>query len=66
MYLAMSRAAHREGYPEIGMYWGQGCFLRKLEHAAKFAELLGRGCYLLHQEEPGDESAAENGATRQV
>ena len=21
MYLAMSRAAHREGYPEIGLYW---------------------------------------------
>lgn len=21
MYLAMSRVAHREGYPEIGMYW---------------------------------------------
>ena len=21
MYLAMSRVAHREGYPEIGLYW---------------------------------------------
>ena len=21
MYLAMARVAHREGYPEIGMYW---------------------------------------------
>ena len=21
MYLAMARAAHREGYPEIGLYW---------------------------------------------
>jgi len=32
MYLAMARVAHREGYPEIGLYW---------EKAAKFAELLG-------------------------
>ena len=23
MYLAMSRVAHREGYPEIGMYWAK-------------------------------------------
>ena len=21
MYLAMARVAHREGYPEIGLYW---------------------------------------------
>ena len=24
MYLAMARVAHREGYPEIGLYWGIG------------------------------------------
>ena len=24
MYLAMARVAHREGYPEIGLYWGKG------------------------------------------
>ena len=24
MYLAMARVAHREGYPEIGLYWGEG------------------------------------------
>ena len=35
MYLAMSRVADREGYPEIGLYWEEA------EHAAKFAELLG-------------------------
>ena len=22
---AMARVAHREGYPEIGLYWGKGC-----------------------------------------
>ena len=40
MYLAMSRVAHREGYPEIGMYWAKAAF-EEAEHAAKFAELLG-------------------------
>ena len=40
MYLAMSRAAHREGYPEIGLYWEKAAF-EEAEHAAKFAELLG-------------------------
>ena len=25
MYLCMARIAHREGYPEIGLYWGEGC-----------------------------------------
>ena len=40
MYLAMSRAAHREGYPEIGLYWEKAAW-EEAEHAAKFAELLG-------------------------
>ena len=40
MYLAMSRVAHREGYPEIGEYWRRAA-LEEAEHAAKFAELLG-------------------------
>lgn len=40
MYLAMSRVAHREGYPEIGMYYEKTA-LEEAEHAAKFAELLG-------------------------
>ena len=34
------RVAHREGYPEIGMYWEKAAF-EEAEHAAKFAELLG-------------------------
>ena len=40
MYLAMSRVAFREGYPEIGMYWEKAAF-EEAEHAAKFAEMLG-------------------------
>ena len=40
MYLAMARVAHREGYPEIGLYW-EKAGLEEAEHAAKFAELLG-------------------------
>ena len=40
MYLAMARGAHREGYPEIGMYYEKAAF-EEAEHAAKFAELLG-------------------------
>ncbi|MBE6657358.1 MAG: Rrf2 family transcriptional regulator, partial [Ruminococcaceae bacterium] len=40
MYLAMARVAHREGYPEIGLYWEKAAF-EEAEHASKFAELLG-------------------------
>ena len=39
MYLAMSRIAHREGYPEIGLYWEKAAW-EEAEHAAKFAEML--------------------------
>ena len=40
MYLAMARAAHREGYPEVGLYYEKAAY-EEAEHAAKFAELLG-------------------------
>ena len=40
MYLAMSRVAFREGYPEIGEYWKTAAF-EEADHAARFAELLG-------------------------
>jgi len=40
MYLAMSRVAIREGYPEIGLYWEKAAW-EEAEHAAKFAEILG-------------------------
>ena len=40
MYLAMSRVADREGYPEIAEAFKRYA-LEEAEHAAKFAELLG-------------------------
>ncbi|SHJ45701.1 Rubrerythrin [Clostridium amylolyticum] len=40
MYLAMSRQADREGYPEIAEAYKRIAF-EEAEHASKFAELLG-------------------------
>ena len=40
MYLAMSRQADREGYPEIAEAYKRIAW-EEAEHAAKFAELLG-------------------------
>jgi len=40
MYLAMSRQADREGYPEVAEAYKRIGF-EEAEHAAKFAELLG-------------------------
>ena len=40
MYLCMARIAHREGYPEVGLYWEKAAY-EEAEHAAKFAEMLG-------------------------
>ena len=40
MYLAMSRVADREGYPEVAEAWKRYAF-EEAEHASKFAELLG-------------------------
>ena len=40
MYLAMSRVADREGYPEVAEAYKRIAF-EEAEHAAKFAELLG-------------------------
>ena len=37
MYLCMARIAHREGYPEIGLYWEKAAY-EEAEHASKFAE----------------------------
>ena len=44
MYLAMSRQADREGYPEIAEAYKRIAF-EEAEHAAKFAELLGEVVY---------------------
>ncbi|MFI3207299.1 MAG: NADH peroxidase [Clostridia bacterium] len=62
MYLAMSRVAHREGYPEIGMYWEKAAF-EEAEHAAKFAELLGEVVTDSTKKNLEMRVDAENGAT---
>ena len=62
MYLAMARVAHREGYPEIGMYWEKAAF-EEAEHAAKFAELLGEVITDSTKKNLEMRVAAENGAT---
>ncbi len=62
MYLAMSRVAHREGYPEIGLYWEKAA-LEEAEHASKFAELLGEVLSSSTKENLEKRVLAENGAT---
>ena len=62
MYLAMARVAHREGYPEIGLYWEKAAW-EEAEHAAKFAELLGEVVSDSTKENLKVRVAAENGAT---
>ncbi len=62
MYLAMSRVAHREGYPEIGLYWEKAAF-EEAEHASKFAELLGEVVTDSTKKNLELRVAAENGAT---
>ena len=62
MYLAMSRVAYREGYPEIGEYWKTAAF-EEAEHAAKFAELLGEVLTDSTKENLRVRVEAENGAT---
>ena len=62
MYLAMARVAHREGYPEIGLYWEKAAY-EEAEHAAKFAELLGEVVTDSTKKNLEMRVAAENGAT---
>ena len=62
MYLALARVAHREGYPEIGLYWGKAAW-EEAEHAAKFAELLGEVVTDSTKKNLEMRVAAENGAT---
>ncbi len=62
MYLAMARVAHREGYPEIGMYWEKAAY-EEAEHAAKFAELLGEVVTDSTKKNLQMRVDAENGAT---
>ena len=62
MYLAIARVAHREGYPEIGLYWEKAAY-EEAEHAAKFAELLGEVVSPSTKENLKVRVEAENGAT---
>jgi rubrerythrin len=62
MYLAMARVAHREGYPEIGMYWETAAY-EEANHAARFAELLGEVLSESTEENLRKRVEAENGAT---
>ena len=63
MYLAMSRQAFREGYPEIGDYYYRAA-LEEAEHAAKFAELLGEVLTDSTKQNLKVRVDAENGATQ--
>ena len=62
MYLCMARIAHREGYPEIGLYWEKAAY-EEAEHAAKFAELLGEVVTDSTKKNLELRVDAENGAT---
>lgn len=62
MYLCMARVAHREGYPEIGLYWEKAAY-EEAEHAAKFAELLGEVVTDSTKKNLEMRAEAENGAT---
>ena len=53
--------AHREGYPEIGLYWEKAAY-EEAEHAAKFAELLGEVVTDSTKKNLEMRVAAENGA----
>ena len=62
MYLAMARVAHREGYPEVGLYYEKAAW-EEAEHAAKFAELLGEVVTDSTKKNLQMRVEAENGAT---
>lgn len=62
MYLAMSRVAMREGYPEVGMYYRQAAF-EEADHASRFAELLGEVLTDSTKKNLEMRIQAENGAT---
>ena len=63
MYLAMSRQADREGYPEVAEAYKRIAF-EEAEHAAKFAELLGECVVADTKANLEARVAAEHGATQ--
>ncbi|MCL2406292.1 MAG: NADH peroxidase [Defluviitaleaceae bacterium] len=63
MYLAMSRQADREGYPEVAEAYKRIAF-EEAEHAAKFAELLGEVLDASTKKNLEMRVLAEHGATQ--
>ncbi len=63
MYIAMSRQADREGYPEVAEAYKRIAW-EEAEHAAKFAELLGEVLVGDTKENLIARVAAENGACK--
>jgi rubrerythrin len=63
MYLAMSRQADREGYPEVAEAYKRIAY-EEAEHAAKFAELLGEVVDVSTKKNLEMRVAAEHGATQ--
>ena len=58
----IKQVAHREGYPEIGLYWEKAAY-EEAEHASKFAELLGEVVTDSTKKNLEMRVEAENGAT---
>ena len=63
MYLAMSRAADREGFPEVAEAYKRIAW-EEAEHAAKFAELLGEVVSESSEHNLSVRVEAEYGATK--
>lgn len=63
MYLAMSRQADREGFPEVAEAYKRIAF-EEAEHAAKFAELLGEVVDVSTKKNLEMRVMAEHGATQ--
>jgi len=63
MYLAMSRQADREGYPEVAEAYKRIAF-EEAEHAARFAELLGEVVDVSTRKNLEMRVMAEHGATQ--
>ena len=63
MYLAMSRVAFREGYPEVGLYYEKAAH-EEAEHASKFAEMLGEVLSDSTKKNLEMRAAAEQGACK--
>ncbi len=61
MYLAMSRQADREGYPEVAEAYKRIAF-EEAEHAAKFGEMLGEVVLPCTKNNLQMRADAENGA----